>query len=50
VHFTSHLAVNYRFRRGPQIGYQFQHKSNAGLEDPNPGLDMHMLTVMWPLK
>ena len=44
-HFTSYLGFNYRFGQHITLGYQFSHMSNANTDDPNPGLDMHMLEL-----
>lgn len=46
-HFTSHFAVSYRVGPGLRIGYRLQHTSNAGITDPNPGLDVHLLSIDW---
>lgn len=46
-HFTSHIGVNYRYRRDLLIGYRFQHTSNASIKDVNPGLDVHLLAIDW---
>ncbi len=49
-HFISHVGVNYRFRQGFTLGYRFQHISNANIEDPNPGLDIHTISASWLLR
>lgn len=45
--FGSHLGVGIRF--GDQgrydLGYGYQHISNAGLDQPNDGLDMHTIRL-----
>ncbi|MGH8624035.1 MAG: acyloxyacyl hydrolase [Gammaproteobacteria bacterium] len=47
--FGSHAGVGFRF--GPQdrieLGYRFQHLSNAGLGDPNPGIDFHLVRLLY---
>ena len=49
VQFASHLGVNYRFRQDLSVGYRYQHLSNAGLYDSNPGLELHLITFDWLL-
>lgn len=44
-HFTSHLGIRYQLRPEFAVGYRFQHISNAGISSPNPGLDLHLLTL-----
>lgn len=47
--FGSHAGVGFRF--GPQdqieLGYRFQHLSNADLGDPNPGIDFHLVRLLY---
>lgn len=49
VQFGSHLGAGYRF--GPKgaydIGYRFQHLSNAGMKHPNPGINFHQLRLQY---
>ncbi len=45
LQFTSVLGVNYNFSRCMTIGYRFQHMSNAGISDENPGLNTHMVEL-----
>src|SRR5436190_7174873 len=40
--FTTHIGVYWDFARHFRAGYQFEHISNAGLSDHNPGLNMHV--------
>jgi hypothetical protein len=47
VQFTSHIGLSAGVYRGLRVGYRFQHMSNAGLYDRNPGLNLHMLEVGW---
>jgi hypothetical protein len=44
-HFTSHLGVFFQLGQRWELGYRFQHMSNAGLKKTNPGLDMHMFQL-----
>jgi hypothetical protein len=44
-HFTSHLGIRYQLHPKFAVGYRFQHISNAGIASPNPGLNLHLLTL-----
>lgn len=41
--FTSAFGINLTFYRHWTMGYRFQHMSNGGLSNENPGLNTHML-------
>jgi lipid A 3-O-deacylase len=41
--FTSTVGINFIFLERMTTGYRFQHMSNAGLADKNPGLNTHMI-------
>jgi len=43
--FTSHVGVEWHLGSHVELGYRFQHMSNAGLGKPNPGLNMHMFML-----
>lgn len=43
--FTSHLGLQLRVGSHLDLGYRFQHMSNAGLGCHNPGLNLNMFTV-----
>jgi opacity protein-like surface antigen len=47
--FGDHLGFGYRF--GPKaafdLGYRFQHLSNADIKRPNDGLDFHQLRLQY---
>ena len=43
--FSSHVGINYLFSNRWDLGYRFQHMSNADIEDPNPGLEMHLFQL-----
>ena len=45
--FTSHVGLNWDFATHWRLGYRFQHMSNAGLSQPNPGLNMHMFALSY---
>ncbi len=42
------MGVGYRFdRKGFEIGYRFQHISNAGIKEPNDGINFHQLRLQY---
>jgi hypothetical protein len=43
--FTSYLGVNADLSRHWRVGYRYQHMSNGGLADSNPGLNMNMFSL-----
>ena len=45
--FGSHLGVGARFGGNGQyeLMYRYQHQSNAGLGDSNPGMNFHVLSL-----
>jgi lipid A 3-O-deacylase len=43
--FTSAVGINLNFLQHMTIGYRFQHMSNAGISDENPGLNTHMIEM-----
>ena len=43
--FTSHLGLQLTVKSRFELGYRFQHLSNAGLGTTNPGLNLHVFTV-----
>jgi hypothetical protein len=45
--FVEELGVEFRIYSGLKAGYRFQHISNAGIYDNNPGLDMHILELRY---
>ena len=45
LQFTSAVGLNYNFLESWTLGYRFQHMSNGGAEDENPGLNLHMLEI-----
>jgi len=47
--FGSHAGVGLRFGPKDQIelGYRFQHLSNADLGDPNPGINFHLIRLLY---
>jgi lipid A 3-O-deacylase len=45
--FTSHVGLNWDLSSRFRVGYRFQHMSNAGIAEPNPGLNLHMVGVSY---
>jgi len=49
VEFRSQLELSYRFDDRSRLGLGFNHISNAGLGEHNPGVETLMLTYSFPL-
>lgn len=49
IEFRSQAEVTYRFDNDMRVGAAISHTSNAGLGDPNPGLDVVSAIVVMPL-
>ena len=47
LQFTSHAGIDWDVSPHVRLGYRFQHMSNGGLVEPNPGLNLHMFTVSY---
>ena len=47
--FGDHLGVGYRFgaRGSFDLGYRFQHLSNASIKRPNPGINFHQIRLQY---
>ena len=45
--FTSHIGLNWDFAEHLRVGYRFQHMSNAGIHEPNLGLNLHVFAVSY---
>jgi hypothetical protein len=45
--FTSHAGLNWDIGSHLQLGYRFQHMSNAGISKHNPGLNLHMFGISY---
>lgn len=41
--FISRLGVDWRINSDWRVGYRYEHTSNAGLDETNPGLNFHVL-------
>lgn len=46
-HFTSHACVALQLNGRVSAAYRVQHMSNAGIRQPNPGMDLHMLEICY---
>ena len=49
VQFGDHLGFGYRFgvKGAWDVGYRFQHLSNANIKQPNNGINFHQLRVQY---
>jgi hypothetical protein len=45
--FTSHIGLYWDFLSHFRLGYRYQHTSDAGLSDHNPGLNMQLVTLSY---
>ena len=47
--FGDHVGLGYRFgpKAGYDLGYRFQHLSNAGIKHPNPGINFHQIRLRY---
>ena len=47
--FGDHIGLGLRFgpRHGFDIGYRYQHLSNAGIKQPNQGINFHQLRMQY---
>jgi hypothetical protein len=45
--FTDHVGVNWEVTRQFSVGARFQHMSNGGISEPNPGLNLLMLSARY---
>lgn len=43
--FTSHIGFQWEITRCVTVGWRYQHMSNAGIAEPNPGLNMEMFSA-----
>jgi Lipid A 3-O-deacylase (PagL) len=45
--FGSHFGAGLRFGPGAhfEVMYRYQHQSNAGLGDDNPGINFHLVSL-----
>jgi lipid A 3-O-deacylase len=47
--FGDHIGIGYRFgaKSHYELGYRFQHLSNAGIKHPNPGINFHQIRLQY---
>jgi hypothetical protein len=47
--FGNHIGVGYRFgaKAHYELGYRFQHLSNASIKRPNPGINFHQIRLQY---
>jgi hypothetical protein len=45
--FTSNIGLRWYITPDFGIGYRFQHMSNGGVTDINPGMELHVVSVSW---
>lgn len=45
VQFGSHIGIGYVFKNNVDISFKFQHFSNAGLKQPNDGVNFAVLRI-----
>lgn len=43
--FSSYIGANYQFGWNLEAGYKFQHMSNVGIDESNPGLTLHLFQL-----
>ena len=44
---TGGVGVQFGQRQQYQVGYRFEHVSNAGIKEPNPGINFHQFYVQY---
>jgi hypothetical protein len=44
-HFASAIGLKWHLHDGWSVSYRIQHLSNAGIANPNPGLDLHLFRL-----
>jgi hypothetical protein len=45
--FTSHVGLSWQFLAHYSVGYQFQHMSNSGISNHNPGVNLNVIEVRY---
>lgn len=43
--FTTHIGLYWDVTSHWRVGYRYQHMSNGGIKEPNPGFNLHILSV-----
>ena len=49
INFISHIALTISAAKQINLGYRFEHLSNAGLYEKNPGVNFHYVEVVYVL-
>lgn len=49
LNFKSHIALNVSPNKKINLGYRFEHISNAGLYEKNPGVNFHYIEIEYVL-
>jgi len=47
VQFTSHIGFYWDIAKHWRASYRFQHMSNAGISESNPGINLHVLALSY---
>lgn len=50
IEFRSGIEIGYQTPKGVRIGLSYDHRSNAGIDSVNPGLETVQLRVSFPLQ
>lgn len=45
LQFSEHVGLGIEFGKGWFAGWRYSHYSNAGLKEPNDGIDLHQLLI-----
>jgi hypothetical protein len=45
--FTDHIGLDWHLTKCFTVGWRYQHMSNAGIAEPNPGLNMEMFSASY---
>jgi hypothetical protein len=43
--FTSHIGFKWQITKKFSVGWRFQHMSNGGIAEPNPGVNLEVLSA-----
>ncbi len=45
--FTTSIGLNWDITSHLRVGYRFDHMSNAGIKEPNPGFNLHTFAIAY---
>jgi hypothetical protein len=45
--FTTHIGLSWQFCSYARLTYRFEHMSNAGIAEPNPGANFHAIALAY---